>query len=168
MSYFVALVLLGCLAVSYAAVVQGEGPCPDGRVSGESWYEPNCGKCDCDNTGYTCYSCGVVAVNYDRATCYLQTNDSANYPDCCKPVLYCIGSAGFDPSKLQPPATTVSTNAPVTKPKITPKPAKKPTPKPTPKPTRKPALRATPKPASRPTPKPVPKPAQKPQVNRRG
>nr|KAI8728876.1 Rieske domain-containing protein-like [Biomphalaria glabrata] len=88
------------------------------------------------------YSCGVFAVENNSTRCYLQTNDSANYPECCEPVLYCIGSSGFDPSKLQTPTTLASTNAPITKPKITPKPAKKPTPKPT----RKPAL-----PASRPT-----------------
>nr|KAI8728871.1 U-scoloptoxin(16)-Er13a [Biomphalaria glabrata] len=88
------------LTVSYAAVIVMMDQCQDGHKMGETWYLANCEQCVCWNDYYYCESCGIYTMVYDHSTCYTKTNDTANYPECCTPHLYCEGDADFNPANL--------------------------------------------------------------------
>ncbi|XP_055886351.1 uncharacterized protein LOC106070193 [Biomphalaria glabrata] len=103
MQLITVITLFASLTVSYAAIVRGRVPCPDGHKDGDVLYLPNCVRFICRSTEYTYESCG--ALGYDKTTCYsVKTNATANYPECCKAKLYCLGDADFDPAYLDYPA----------------------------------------------------------------
>merc|ERR1719228_1205260 len=69
----------------------GRGPCPDEHKGGESWFGPGCQRCDCDASGesWSCYGCGVYAIDIDNENCYIHHHTELDYPKCCTPHTKC-------------------------------------------------------------------------------
>ncbi|CAL1548060.1 unnamed protein product [Lymnaea stagnalis] len=87
---------------THGAVSWGIGECPNGAKPGDSWYiEGQCGKCDCREGSYSCYSCGAYAIDFDVNMCYHYRDSTKQYPECCNPIVRCRGDVGFNETLFQ-------------------------------------------------------------------
>merc|ERR1711879_54858 len=99
---FLLLLLCGVIHFSEQAAMYALGECPDGHKPGDIWFKPGCQKCECQNDGYGCVSCGLSVIDPSilSGKCYVERHLEEEYPECCKPYIMCKGDKGFNETRL--------------------------------------------------------------------